>query len=217
MAGSTPPHPPELPLPVPVVDETLPPVDPDPPYPVAQTVISQYQNSPILMQLVDNLIPYFDPTVRFNEWYNLVWNIDSAQGYGLDLWGRILGVGRVLHIPIPGDYFGFDEATDAFPFDEGIYYGGTTLTENYYLSDDVYRRLLLAKALSNITDGSIPSINRILMALFPDYGNCYVIDNLDMTMVYRFDQDLSAPDNAIAQQSGVLPKPCGVSATYSQG
>lgn len=191
---------------------------PGPPYPIAQTVISQYQNSPVLMQLVDNMVPYFDPTVRLNDFYNLIWNIDSAQGWGLDVWGRILGIGRLLHVPIPGDYLGWDEAGDAFTFGEGIWYGGSApLTENFYLSDSVYRRVLLAKAFANICDGSIPATNQILIDLFPDYGNCYVIDNLDMTMTYRFTDPLTAPDSTLAQQSGVLPKPAGVAADFDIG
>lgn len=222
MAGGTP-TPPPLPPPLPPApgsadDPPVPPQPAGPPYPIAQTVISQYQNSPILMQLIDNMVEYFDPTIRLNNFFNLVWNIDSAQGWGLDVWGRILGVGRVLHVPIPADYLGWNEATDAFTFGEGIFYGSdVALTENYYLSDSVYRRVLLAKAFANICDGSIPAINQILIDLFPDYGNCYVKDNLDMTITYRFTDDLTAPDSTLAQQSGVLPKPAGVAADFDIG
>lgn len=224
MAGPGPPPPPgplpppNPPLPPPPDFPPAPPQAPGPPYPIAQTVISQYQNSPVLMRLIDNLVEYFDPTVRLNDFYNLIWNIDSAQGWGLDVWGRILGVGRLLHVPIPGDYLGWTEAGDAFTFGEGIWYGGAApLTENFYLSDGVYRRVLLAKAFANICDGSIPAINQILCDLFPDYGNCYVIDNLNMTMTYRFTDELSAPDSTLAQQSGVLPKPAGVAASFDIG
>lgn len=214
-SAPTPPHPP--PLPPPVEPGTAPPVPPGSPYPIAQTVISQYANSPILRQVIDNLVEYFDPTVRLNDFYNFMWNIDSAVGWGLDVWGRILGIGRVLHIPVPGDYLGFDQASDADTFDHGIFYSGATATTNFALSDDAYRRLLLGKALANITNGSIPAINQIMLLVFPGYGNCHVIDNLDMTLVYRFPIALSPPDATIATQSGVLPKPAGVSATVVQG
>lgn len=217
MAVTPPPHPSPLP-PEPVGTTGVGPVPAPPGYPVEQTVISQYSNSPILLQLIENMAEYFDPTVRLNDFYNLVWNIDSAVGWGLDVWGRILGVGRVLHIPVPGDYLGFDQASDAFTFGFGIWYGAGVLTENYYLTDDVYRRLLLAKALANISDGSVPAINQILINLFPDYpSNKYVIDNLDMTMTYRFEDTLSPPDVTLAQDSGVLPKPAGVSADFAIG
>lgn len=197
-------------------DPTTLPIQPPPPFPIDQTVISQYANSPILLEMVANLIPYFDPSVRLADFFNLVWNIDTAQGWGLDVWGRILGVSRILHVPI-GDFLGFEQQAEAQTFGHGPFYGGGATTANFPLSDALYRRLLLAKALANITDGSIPSINQILINLFPGYGNCYVIDNLDMTMVYRFTGTLSDTDSTIAVQSGVLPKPAGVSATVVEG
>lgn len=184
---------------------------------MAQTVISQYQNSPILMQLVDNMVAYFDPTVRLNDFYNLIWNIDSAIGWGLDVWGRILGIGRVLHIPVAQDYLGFEQSADGFPFGYGIWFGGPGITENYYMSDGMYRRVLLAKAFANICDGSIPAINQILINLFPDYGNVYVVDNLDMTITYTSTDPLSPPDATLLQGSGVIPKPAGVTADYDIG
>ncbi len=68
----------------------------------------------------------------------------------------------------------------------------------------------MAKAALNITDASAPSINRILLALF---GDGYVRDNLDMTMTYVFSEPLSPVQTSIVFNSGVLPRPCGVSAT----
>jgi len=181
------------------------------------TVLSQYANSPILLGLVENFARYVDPTANIDAFYKLVFNVDTAEGYGLDVWGRIVGVSRVLQLPASGDYFGFSESSDAFPFGEGIFYGGGSLTNNFALSDTAYRRLVLAKALANISDGSIPAINQILINLFASaYGNCYVTDGEDMAMTYTFGATLSAVDFAIVSQSGVLPRPVGVTATIVQ-
>lgn len=181
------------------------------------TVLSQYANSPILLSLIENFADCVDPSANFDEFYRLIFNVDTAQGYGLDVWGRIVGVSRVLRLPSAGVYFGFSESIDAYPFDEGIFYGGGSLTNNFALSDEAYRRLILAKALANISDGSIPSINQILINLFADpYGNCYVTDGEDMTMTYTFSTRLSPVDYAIVSQSGVLPRPAGVSVTIVQ-
>ena len=115
-----------------------------------------------------------------------------------------------------GAYLGFSEATDAQNFDLGIFYSGSQLTANFALTDLAYRRVLLAKAALNITDGSTSSINTILRALFPDSGNCYVRDNFDMTMTFVFGIRLSKVDYAIVVQSGVLPRPVGVSVSVEQ-
>jgi hypothetical protein len=156
-------------------------------------------------------------TTDFDAFFKFCWDVDTAVGYGLDRLGRVVGVSRVLHLPSTGVYFGFDQASDAEPFDQAPFYSGAAqLTTNYNLGDDAYRKLILAKALANISDGSIPSINQILMNLFSDYGDCYVTDGGDMTMTYTFGSTLSAVDFAIVAQSGVLPKPCGVAATIVQ-
>lgn len=178
------------------------------------TIISQYANSTILYQLIENFDQYVDPNINISNFYNLVWNVDTAVGYGLDVWGRIVGVGRVLSVA-QGKFFGFAEATNisADPFEQSPFYSGQVTTANFALSDEAFRTLIFAKALSNISDGSIPSINQILLNLFPGRGNCYVVDGLNMTMIYQFEFDLTSVEAAIVSQSGILPKPVGVLAT----
>ena len=179
-------------------------------------LLSQYVNSPIFSAIVSNLRDYFDPAANFDDFYDKVWNIDTAEGWGLDLWGRILNVNRVLQIATPGEFFGFDQQAEADTFGYAIFYGFGTATQNFPLSDEAYRVLLLAKAAANITNSSIPAINAILTMLFPAYGNCYVRDNLDMTITYVFGATLSPVDYAIVTQSGALPKPVGVSFDVDQ-
>jgi hypothetical protein len=176
------------------------------------TIISQYANSPTLVQLITNFNGYMEAGADFDAFYDLIWNIDTAVGYGLDVWGRILGVGRVIQISA-GTYLGFEEATDAQPFNQAPFYAGATTTTNFPLSDDAYRTALLAKALANICDGSIAAINQVLLNLFPGRGNCYVTDGGDMTMTYTFSFPLSPVELSIVTNSGVLPRPCGVSVT----
>lgn len=181
------------------------------------TVISQFANSPIILQMISDFAQYLDLTTDFDAFFKLCWDINTAVGYGLDRLGRVVNVSRVLHLPASGTYFGFKQASDAQPFDQAPFYSGAAqLTTNYNLGDEAYRKLILAKALANISDGSIPSINQILMSLFSSYGDCYVVDNGDMTMVYHFGSTLSAVDFAIVAQSGALPKPCGVAASIVQ-
>lgn len=175
----------------------------------AQTIISQYANAPTLTQLVANMNDYLDPGANFDAFFNLIWDVDTAVGYGLDVWGRIVVVSRVLNVSV-GSWFGFAEATDANGFNQQSFYAGAGATSNYALADDAYRTLILAKALANICDGSIPATNQIMLNLFPGRGDCYVVDNLDMTMSYKFNFALSPVELAIVSQSGVLPRGAGV-------
>ena len=49
------------------------------------------------------------------------------------------------------------------------------------------------------------------MTLFPNRGNAYVVDGLDMTMTFKFEFTLTSVELAIVGQSGVLPTSTGVS------
>jgi hypothetical protein len=149
--------------------------------------------------------------------YDNIWNINTANGYGLDVWGRIVGIQRVVAIQ-SFKFFGFFEQTTATvePFGPGglgSLYNGVQSTTNYALSDKSFRQLIIAKAMANISPGSAQSINAILRSLFPNRGNCYVVDGGNMTMQYVFTFPLTRTEYAIIATSGVLPKPTGVAAT----
>ena len=186
-----------------------------PTFDVSKTIISQYANSPALRAIIDGLAASVDGAAIANSFYDNIWNLQTAQGYGLDVWGRIVGVGRVLRVPTTVDYLGFVESVDGNPFNIGIFYNALTVTQNYSLTDTAFRRLILAKARSNIWDGSVVGINQILMTLFWEYGNCKVTDGQNMTMTYVFPTRLSSVDYAIVAQSGVLPRPAGVQTLIS--
>lgn len=180
------------------------------------SVISQYANSPILMQLIDDFDQCVDQTANFDNFYDLVWNVATAQGYGLDVWGRIVGVSRVIQLSGTQAYFGFEEAgpTNSNTFGQAPFYSGVPNTTNYMLSDNAFRTLIYAKALSNISDGSIKSINTLLRNLFPNQGgNAYVTDGQNMTLTYTFNWALTPVQLAIVSQTGVLPKPVGVASS----
>lgn len=175
------------------------------------TIISQYANSPILIKLIANFEQYMNPTADMDAFYDLIWNVDTAQGYGLDVWGRIVGVVRTLQVS-NADYFGFQEAGGASiqPFNSAPFFSGGATTNNFNLSDNDFRTLIFAKALANISDGSIPALNQLLLNLLPGRGNCYVTDDGDMTMTWTFEFIPTPVEAAILTQSGVLPKPVGV-------
>jgi hypothetical protein len=185
------------------------------------TVLSQYNDSPVLCQLITNFNSVVDPQYLLDQFYTYVWDVRSAIGYGLDRIGRVVGITRVLTITV-GEYLGLenqaggvgDASGDAF--NAAIFYTGQPTTSNFSLTDEAYRTLIYAKAASNITNGSIPAINYILMnILFPDRGNCYVQDNQNMTLTYVFEFPLHPYELSIVQTSNVLPTGCGVLANVT--
>lgn len=187
---------------------------------IYDTILSQYSNSPRLCTIIQSFAQAVDPEDFFDLWYDQVWNPLTATGWGLDVWGRIVGVSRVLQLASPG-YIGFQEASSSGTsdavrnFGTGVWFNGQPATSNYLLTDDAYRRLIFAKAAANITDGSITSLNEIVTILFGDKGKSYVFDGQDMTLTYTFGFSPTPVDLAIIYRSDVLPRPTGVLYKYA--
>ncbi|MDA8119131.1 MAG: DUF2612 domain-containing protein [Gammaproteobacteria bacterium] len=182
------------------------------------TVISQYAQSPVLMQMIVDFSQWFDQSANWNNFYQYVWNIDTAQGFGLDFWGSILGVSRYLLLPITADYLGLtgsDGTSSGYPFDVGVFFDGATDTQTYALPDPDYRTLLYAKAFANICRTCIPVMNQLLRLIFSQYGDAYVLDDGGMQMTYYFGWALTPIQSAIVNASGVLPIPTGVAVVVS--
>lgn len=176
------------------------------------TLMAQYANSPVLTAMITEFNAAMDFTATNDSFYDLMWNIFTAQGYGLDVWGRIVGVVRTISIPGTVQFFGFEEAGSSWTgFGQGSFASpGSILTQNYVLQDPDFRKLILAKAAGNISNGSIPAVNQILLNLFPGRGKCFVADGLNMSLAFTFNFVLSSVEIAIVSQLNVLPVATGV-------
>lgn len=166
-----------------------------PAFDIWETIISQYANSPALTTLLTNFASYIDPTANLQSFFDLIMNVDTAQGYGLDVWGRIVGIARTLTVPTPFDSFGFAEGRPSWQgFNVAPFYFGTPASQTYILPDTAYLKLILAKALSNICNGSIPAINQILINLFvtEGRGNAYVTEGTQITPFFGFAESTTA-------------------------
>ena len=135
-----------------------------------ETLLSQYCDSPTIRGMLQSFNDAIDPTADFAGFYANIWNVATAVGNGLDIWGLIVGVSRYLQIPST-PYFGYEEAytvptaaTGPQPFNQAPFYNGSVATNTFALSDQQYRQLIMVKAAANISDLSIKSINALLRA-----------------------------------------------------
>lgn len=101
-------------------------------------ILTQYSGSPTITQLLSDFRDNIDPQADINLFIEKVMNIDTAEGIGLDILGRIIGMSRIVR------------------------YGGETIT----LTDNLYRRLLMYKAFANISDSTMAMMNKMLNLLF---------------------------------------------------
>jgi Protein of unknown function (DUF2612) len=179
------------------------------------TVLAQYANSPKLMAILDYMNQWVDPSTNLDDFYDTFWNILTAQGVGLDIWGRIVDVDRNLQIVELGNYFGFSESlaggsSTPQPFGQAVFWNGPPASTTYALADDAYRKLILVKALANITDCTAPNLNKLLGFLFEGRGRCYVVDLGGMRIRYVFEFTLTPVELSIMVNSTAVPRPAGV-------
>lgn len=150
---------------------------------VEQTIISQYANSPTLLKLIHNMNEYIRPDADIDNFYNVIWNVKTAQGFGLNIWGRIVGLQN----------------------------GRTILTNPVtQLDDDDFRSLIFLKALSNISAATAPAQNQLLLNWQGAGMRAYVNDLGKMMMRYTFEYPLDPVDLVIITTSGIFLRPAGV-------
>nr|WP_052923257.1 DUF2612 domain-containing protein [Escherichia coli] len=190
---------------------------------VADTILTQYADSPKLKSLIYSFNEAVGIEGFLDDFYDVIWNIETADTYGLDVWGKIVVVSRQLTVTENKIYFGFNEASsdpvlvdDPQPFNQAPFYSGELLTSTVTLTNDVYRKLIMMKAAANISDCTIPNLNKLLNFMFGDKGRCYVRNDGEMVMSYVFEFALSTSDLAIVQSSGALPSPIGVTVNIVQ-
>src|SRR6185312_9945707 len=185
------------------------------------TFLSQYATSPILTGLIQAANAAIDPQADFDAFMANVWNVNTAKGFGLDCWGRIVNIPRTINIPASNDYFGFDEASpNAEPFNQAPFYSGPQAGTLYTLTDDAYRVLILTKALANISSFTAESMNALLNFMFNGQGttrgSCYVLESATpMQISYVFNFSLQSWEAAVLEQAPLMPRPAGVGVTIT--
>ena len=153
----------------------------------------QYDNANNLKSLMDNKAKFFEDNVEkfFLDYFSNIFNIKTANNFGLELWGVILGVPRP-------QYTNENEEVVSF-------------------SDDMYRKLLLAKVLKFNINGSVAEINDYLGFIFDDPEKVvYLKNNYDMTVEVIFRYTPTLEDMAVIRSEDFLPLPTGVKVVYAQ-
>ena len=152
---------------------------------VEETIISQYGNSSTIGALIQGMNTNIDPAADIDNFYDTVFNVSTANLFGLAIWSRIVGIPQNL-----------------------IQSLGT------YLEDETtFRSLVLLKALSNISTASSPSINQLLRNWIGGTNpRAYVNDLGNMEMLFQFEFALTATQLLILQTSGIFLRGAGVGA-----
>ena len=153
------------------------------------TVQSQYAASPHIRALVDAYWEALNPDADIDLIYKNMFDPDTAVGFGLDVWGRIVAIGReYVAADEENIYFGFNSETAINPrldtFNNAPFY--KKIDGKIRLADSAYRTYIFIKAMINISDCSLASINRMLKLMFPNAEiYCLHVDTMVLRLVIR--------------------------------
>ena len=179
---------------------------------------SQYSASAKILALAAGFQKRIDPHFDSDLFYEKIFNIHSAEGVGLDNWGVILQIGRIIEVEDGSDPYtagGGAAAPAANGAGSGGVYAGTSVRRSERLNDDYYRLLLLYKAMANISACTAAAQNHLLAMLintgiagFPRVA--YVLEADKMVIRWVFEDYLDALQTAVFKAAGTLARGAGV-------
>ena len=165
---------------------------------------SQYSASTRIISILESCREHILPDADIVAFFDNVFNIETANGVGLDIWGNIIGASRFIP-----DY--------------------QNSAVVYTLTDEQYKTVLLYKAGANIMDATLYSLNYLLKKMFPSYrcfvrnSNNYVnvdgrhYDSNPMEIEYVFiDTQLSDLEKSVFSVVGAFGKGAGVHFNLSE-
>lgn len=178
---------------------------------VNETLQSQYSSSPNTQKILCGMNKQLDPARDIDLFMEKVFDISTAEGWGLDNWGRILGLGRTVLISSTAAFGFFGSGLQPFnqqPFDHGGLQSVVTLP------DEDYRKLLMLKAASNISVSTVPMINKILAVIFKGRGDAFVLETGVMQIQYTFKFIMTPFERMIMLFDWMIPRPGCVTFTW---
>lgn len=151
----------------------------------------------------------------WTNWVKDVFDLRTANAFGLQVWSRILGVPLQVAITPTTRLkpaFGFGSFNSNFNNSNFTNNNGGTAG----LTVEQQRILLRLRYYQLISRCTVPDINRICAAVFADLGTVYVLDGNDMEFtIYVFDFSPGSQLQFLLEQYDLLPRPAGVGVKYN--
>lgn len=177
-----------------------------------QALLWQYNEASNLQGLLQAKSAWYNTnqTQFWTDWHTNIFNLETANQFGLYVWSIILGLPIYVNQSAPtGPVFGFDNAT-GFNFDNGIFGGSSS----YVMPLAIQRIALQLRYFQLTSSGTVPEINRMLKFVFGGFGQAWLNDNHDMTQTYIFNFPVTYDLRFLFSNFDILPRPAGVSSTW---
>lgn len=175
-----------------------------------RSILWQYENTNTA-RLVERMQKIADALHGefFENWESDVFNLKTANSFGLSLWAEILDEPLKIQInQIDDDTFGFGtELNNHANFGNG---GFQIVFEGLEgISEEHARKVLISKWFILTEAPTIPNINKLLAFLF-DGASVFIVDGLNMTATYIFETTPGYRMRWLITNREFLPRPAGV-------
>ncbi len=181
-----------------------------------KVVIWQYDNATNLKGLLEAEKVWYDENQQgfWEDWITDVFDLRTANAFGLSVWAIILGQSLFSSFVVTPSVPSWGFGADNLNFQNGNFASSNSGTNTYTLA--TARILLRLRYFQLTSSGTVPETNRMLKYIFADYGNAYLLDNLDMTQTYVFEFAIPAEIRYMLNNTDVLPRPAGVLSTITE-
>lgn len=176
-----------------------------------RAILWQYNDATRLQSLLQSKQDWYaaNYSAFWSDWITDVFNLRTANDFGLSVWAVILGLPLAV-VPEPDPdkpIFGF--AAD----DENFTNGNFAASGSVGLSTEQKRIALRLRYFQLIGRHSVAQANRFMTDVFgPGWG--YVSDSLLMRVRYVFEIPLGPQLEFVLNEYQLLPRPAGVGADY---
>lgn len=175
-------------------------------------ILWQYNDAERLQSIIAQKQEWYteNQAAFWESWTRDVFDLRTANDFGLAVWGRILRESRDAYVT------GTDAGYPAFGFSayrKNFGHGNFRRANAGYvrLGADQFRLLLQLRYFKLISRGTVPEINAFMRRLFQDQGRVYVLDPMDMTLaIYVFTFAPTYWQRFILTDIDALPRPAGV-------
>ena len=196
---------------------------------LSRCILWQYDNAPNIKAILEDFSQFTlqNSTEFFQDWHRDVFNLETANTFGLEVWGRILGAPRPF---ATAGNFGLDKDGNLRFYNAGtkLWYlvwlahpqyavslEGIETVSRSGIKDDVYRRYLMTRIMLYYMRGTLPDLQKYFEALFPNSA-VQVVSANDMTVQIIFYNALTDDEFVLLTIDGVIPEIAGVKITHIQ-
>lgn len=177
-----------------------------------RSILWQYESATAAIKLAKSDQLWVDKNFDqfWTNWYKDVFNVDTANSFGLSVWARILGIRLEIDTK--------KKVTSVWGFglnNKNFGNGGFGRVSNGSATVGLEQaRILIKLRWFQLTmRPTVPNINSALASIFGK-GSVFVFDNYDMSITYVFSEEPDYKLKQLLENIDLLPRPSTVKVSW---